>query len=59
MRGEVDLGKPKWLPKHSAVNLQGLASVDWHVLERKLGNLNTAQYRAVKEGICELLQLRI
>jgi len=28
MRGEVDLGKPRWLPKHSAVNVQGLANFD-------------------------------
>ena len=26
LRGEVPLGKPRWLPKISAVNVQGLAS---------------------------------
>jgi mRNA-degrading endonuclease toxin of MazEF toxin-antitoxin module len=36
-RGEVDIGKPRWLPKHSAVNVQGLASIDHHGLIRKLG----------------------
>ena len=28
MRGEVEIGKPRWLPKRSAVNVQGLASFD-------------------------------
>jgi mRNA-degrading endonuclease toxin of MazEF toxin-antitoxin module len=28
LRGEVPLGKPRWLPKPSAVNVQGLASFD-------------------------------
>lgn len=36
MRGEVDLGKPRWLPKHSAVNVQGLASFD-HRKPSRLG----------------------
>lgn len=27
-RGKVYLGKPRWLPKESAVNVQGLASFD-------------------------------
>ena len=27
LRGEVDLGKPRWLPKHSAVNVQGPAAI--------------------------------
>ncbi len=26
MRGEVDIGHPKWLPKHSAINVQDAAS---------------------------------
>ncbi|HZZ19940.1 MAG TPA: type II toxin-antitoxin system PemK/MazF family toxin, partial [Opitutaceae bacterium] len=36
-RGEVDLGKLRWLPKASAVNVQGIASFDHHLLTRKLG----------------------
>jgi mRNA interferase MazF len=32
LRGEVDIGKPRWLPKHSAVNVQGLASIDHNAL---------------------------
>ena len=43
MRGEVDLGHPKWLPKPSAVNVQGLASFDRHKLTRKFGKLAPAQ----------------
>lgn len=37
MRGEVDLGKPRWLPKQSAVNVQGLASFDHRKLTRRMG----------------------
>ena len=40
MRGEVDLGKPRWLPKHSAVNVQGLASFDHRKLSRRMGELS-------------------
>jgi mRNA-degrading endonuclease toxin of MazEF toxin-antitoxin module len=40
LRGEVDLGKPRWLPKHSAVNVQGLASLDHRKLTRRLGELS-------------------
>ncbi len=56
-RGEVDLGKPRWLPKHSAVNIQGLASLDHHALVRKLGTLDHEQYETVKAAIRELLGL--
>ncbi len=37
-RGEVYLGKPRWLPKESAVNLKGLASFDGSKLTRCLGH---------------------
>ena len=56
-RGEVDLGKPRWLPKPSAVNVQGLASFDRHYLVRKLGALTVKQYEEVKAAIRELLSL--
>jgi mRNA-degrading endonuclease toxin of MazEF toxin-antitoxin module len=56
-RGEVDLGKPRWLPKPSAVNVQGLASLDHHLLARKLGTLSQEHYEAVKAAIRELLGL--
>ena len=56
-RGEVNLGKPRWLPKPSAVNVQGLASFDHHLLIRKLGTLSQEQYEAVKAAIRELLGL--
>ena len=57
LRGEVDLGKPRWLPKRSAVNIQGLASIDHHSLIRKLGRLPDAQLAAVKDAIRNLLEL--
>jgi mRNA interferase MazF len=56
-RGEVDLGKPRWLPKPSAVNLQGLASFDRHKLTRKFGALTTQQHDQVKAAIRDLLNL--
>ena len=57
LRGEVDIGKPKWLSKHSAVNVQGLASIDQNSLERKLGLLTPSQIDAVKDAIRDLLNL--
>jgi len=57
MRGEVDLGKPRWLLKHSAVNVQGLASFDHHKLTRRLGALSAAQMEDVKAEIKNLLDL--
>jgi mRNA-degrading endonuclease toxin of MazEF toxin-antitoxin module len=57
LRGEVDLGHPKWLPKPSAVNVQGLASIDRHKLTRRWGKLAPEQMAAVKSTIMELLQL--
>jgi mRNA-degrading endonuclease toxin of MazEF toxin-antitoxin module len=57
LTGEVDIGKPKWLPKPSAVNVQGLASIDIHKLAHKYGTLPAAQYQAVKKAIREMLGL--
>ena len=57
LRGEVDMGKPKWLPKHSAVNVQGFAGIDQNALLRKLGRLNDHQLDSVKDAIKELLDL--
>ena len=57
LRGEVDIGKPKWLTKHSAVNVQGLASIDQNSLERKLGRLTLPQFEAVKDALRDLLNL--
>lgn len=56
-RGEVEIGKPRWLPKVSAVNVQGLASFDCHKLARKLGSLTGEQYAAVKAALRDLLDL--
>lgn len=57
LRGEVPLGKPRWLPKVSAVNVQGLASFDPSKLARHLGTLPPQQYGAVKAALRELLRL--
>ncbi len=51
MRGEVNLGHPKWLPKPSAVNIQGLASFDRHKLSRRLGKLTEEQFLSVKKAV--------
>jgi mRNA-degrading endonuclease toxin of MazEF toxin-antitoxin module len=56
-RGEVDLGKIRWLPKPSAVNVQGLASFDHHLLTRKLGTLSPERFEEIKRSIRELLGL--
>lgn len=57
MRGEVDLGKPRWLPKPSGVNVQGLASFDARVLSRRLGVLSGADMARVKAALRDLLDL--
>lgn len=57
LRGEVDIGKPRWLPKHSAVNVQGFASIDPSSLLHKLGRLPEAQFQRVKTAIRDLLNL--
>ena len=57
LRGEVPLGKPRWLPRISAVNVQGLASFDPGKLARRLGALPTEQYNAVKTALRDLLKL--
>ena len=55
--GEIDLGPLKWLPKRSAVNLQGLASFDYHKLTRKIGVLSKPQYDLIKQELGEVLGL--
>jgi mRNA-degrading endonuclease toxin of MazEF toxin-antitoxin module len=57
MRGEVDLGKPRWLPKHSAVNVQGLASFHHRNLSRRMGEVSSAQMAEVKTSLRDLLGL--
>ena len=56
-RGEVDLGHPRWLPKPSAVNVQGIASFDRHKLARRLGVLSAAHHEQVKAALRGLLRL--
>lgn len=55
--GEVDLGKPRWLPKRSAVNVQGLASFDPRKLSRKMGVLSDSDMEQVKQALRALLDL--
>ena len=57
MRGEVEIGKPRWLPKRSAVNIQGLASFDRHLLTRKLGRLDARPMGEIKSALRDLLDL--
>ena len=57
MRGEVEIGKPRWLPKRSAVNVQGLASFDRHVLTKKLGRLDVRSMKEIKSSLRDLLDL--
>lgn len=57
LRGEVNLGKPRWLPKPSAVNIQGLASFDPGKLARCLGRLSEGQMAEVKAALRDLLQI--
>jgi mRNA-degrading endonuclease toxin of MazEF toxin-antitoxin module len=56
-RGEVDLGKPRWLPKPSAVNVQGLASFDPGCLLRRLGVLGVSDISRVKNALRDLLNV--
>lgn len=57
MRGEVEIGKPRWLPKLSAVNVQGLASFDRHALTRKLGRLDARSMEEIKCALRVMLEL--
>jgi len=55
--GEVDIGKPRWLTKPSAVNVQGLASFDRHKVVHKLGTLASDDMKRVKAALRLLLDL--
>ena len=55
--GEVDIGKPPWLTKASAVNVEGLASINHHDLVHKLGTLSGPFLKAVKDALRDLLDL--
>ncbi len=57
LRGEVALGKVRWLPKLSAVNVQGLASFDARRLTRRLGVLTAEQLEQVRHALRDLLEL--
>ncbi len=55
--GEVYIGKPKFLPKASAVNIQGIAPFDKGSIGRFYGCLSDADFARVKEALQELLGL--
>ncbi len=55
--GEVALGPVRWLPKLSAVNVQGLASFDPGKLVRKVGACRLDQMESVKVALREMLDL--
>ena len=57
LRGEVPLGKPRWLSKVSAVNVQGLACFDPGKLSHRLGTISTEHYASVKAALRDLLHL--
>ena len=55
--GEVPIGKPGWLPKTSAINVQGLASFDRAKLARRMGVLSGEKMGEVKAALREMLEL--
>lgn len=57
LRGEVYWGKPRWLPKESAVNVQGIASFDGSRLTRRMGVATRDEMDRVKAALRDLLEL--
>ena len=57
LRGEFFLGKQRWLPKISAINIQGLASFHVAKLARPMGELSQQQFAEAKAALRELLGL--
>jgi mRNA interferase MazF len=57
LRGEVELGMIPWLPKLSAVNVQGLASFNPSYLIRKMGGLDDRRLTLVKDALRDILNL--
>lgn len=57
LRGEMPLGPVRWLPKPSAVNVQGLASFDPGKLIHRMGLCTPDQMDAVKAALREMLEL--
>lgn len=55
--GEVYIGKPKFLPKASAVNVQGIASFDKGNIGKLCGRLSEPDFERVKQALRELLDL--
>jgi mRNA interferase MazF len=57
LRGEVELGTIPWLPKLSAVNVQGLASFHPSYLTRKMGRLDDDRLALVKNALRDIFNL--
>ena len=57
MAGEVPLGPIRWLPKLSAVNVQGITSFNPGLLIRRMGALAPDQLATVKQALRDLLNL--
>lgn len=57
LRGEFSIGKPKWLPKASVINIQGIASLATSKLMRKMGTLSDAQMTKLKQEVRAYLRL--
>ena len=57
IKGEVYIGKPRFLEKESAVVVQSLASLDKSKLVKRLGVLSNTHLDEVKEALKVLLQL--
>lgn len=55
--GEVALGPVRWLPKLSAVNVQGIASFDPGKLIHRMGFCTSDQMAAVKQALRDMLEL--
>lgn len=57
LRGEVSIGNPKWLPKPSVVNIQGMASIDANKLLRKIGMLSSSHTADIQQKLRDYLAL--
>jgi len=56
---EVPLGKLRFLPQDSFVNVQGLQALGHHELTRKLGRISDNDLTAVKKALAWSLDLSV
>lgn len=56
---EVPVPRVRWMPgsDDGVANVQGLACVEYHRLERKAGRFDAAVIRSVRKGIAWMLEL--